>query len=112
MFDMPHVGTACLHHQWHETGAPIIPGTCPDIVAMLSAAAGAVIVPRWTKKLMGLVAAKGEKMAVNIQGPYCELPGPGPILGHCEGLSAARTRTADGIIIVAGEDACGQVLMW
>lgn len=56
---------------------------------------------------MALVAAKSEKVAVNIQGPYCELPGPGPIQGHCRGLSATMTRTADGIIIVAGEEACG-----
>lgn len=47
---------------------------------------------------MSLVLLKGAKIAVNMQGPYCELP---RVLGPLQ--PSACSHTADGIIIIAGE---------
>lgn len=55
---------------------------------------------RWTKQLMSLVAAKGEKITMNMLGPYCELPRMPMALGHLR--QAAQSHTADGILIIAG----------
>lgn len=55
---------------------------------------------------MSLVAFKGQKINVKIQGPYCEVPGP--VLGHQGVLPAQMNPTMDsGIVIVAGAQCVG-----
>lgn len=58
----------------------------------------------WTKQLLALVASKGKDLALKIQGPYSELPGP--VVGHPEVSPAdgncQKNQTPDSVIIIAG----------
>lgn len=51
---------------------------------------------------MALVSAKGEKVAVRIQGPYCALPRAQPA-GRLPSRPLASSSRLDGIIIIAGQ---------
>lgn len=69
---------------------------------LVAATAAALAAHRWTKQLLALVSAKGEKIAVRIQGPYCALPKAQPA-GRLPSRPLASSSRPDGIIIIAGE---------